>query len=125
MSLNNWDKWKDINYSGSKEDHHQEDLILQLEEKCDSVNTIAQRYFYRIEPLTNRGFPSMLVINDKLMPIEDYVRKLTEVGTNAASVWNITGATTPRVVLNALRNTFIILDEIRHIFLVKYHFYEV
>lgn len=94
-------------------------LILQLEEKCSSVNTIVQRFFSRIEPLTSKGFPSMLVINDKLMPIEDYVRKLTKVGTNSALVSNIRGAATPRVVLNALRDTFFVLDEIRHIFPIK------
>jgi len=61
----------------------------------------------------------MLVINEKLMSIEDYVRKLTEVSTNATSVSNIRAEATPRMVLNALRNTFFILDEIRHIILVK------
>lgn len=53
------------------------------------------------------------------MPIVDYVRKLTEVGTNAASVSNIRGVATPRVVLNSLKDTFFILDEIRHIFPIK------
>ena len=81
-------------------------LILQLEEKCNNVNVIVQRFFSRLEPLTNKVFPSMLAINDKLMPIEDYVRKLTKVGTNAASVSNIRGTSTPRVVLNALRDAF-------------------
>ena len=61
----------------------------------------------------------MLVINDKLIPIEDYVRKLTEVGTNATLVSNVRDAATPRVVLNALRDSFFILDEIRHIFPLK------
>lgn len=69
--------------------------------------------------MTSKGLPSMLVINDKLMPIEDYVRKLTKVGTNAASVSNIRGAATPRVVLNALRDSFFILNEIRRIFPLK------
>ena len=90
-------------------------LILQLEEKCNNVNIIVQRFFSRIEPLTSKGFPSMLVINDKLIPIEDYVRKLIEIGTNAASISNIRGATTPRVVLNALKDSFFILNEIKHI----------
>lgn len=94
-------------------------LILQLEEKCNTINTIVQRFFSRLEPLTSKGLPSMIVINEKLMPIEDYVLKLTEMGTNAALVSNIRGATTPRVVLNVLRDSFFILDEIRHIFLVR------
>ena len=55
-------------------------LIIQLEEKCSTVNTIVQRLFSRLEPLNNKGLPSMIVINEKLMPIEDYVVKLTEMG---------------------------------------------
>ena len=53
------------------------------------------------------------------MPNEDYVRKITEVGTNAASVSNIRGATTPKVVLNALGDSFFIMNEIKHIFPAK------
>lgn len=39
-------------------------LILQLEEKCSSLNIIVQSFFSRIEPFTRQGFPSMLVINE-------------------------------------------------------------
>ncbi len=59
------------------------------------------------------------MINDKLIPIEDYFCKLIEVKTSEASVSNIKGTVTPRLVLNALRDTFFILNENRHIFLVK------
>lgn len=52
------------------------------------------------------------------MPIEDYVCKLTEVKTSAATVSNIKGIATPRLVLNALRDTFFIFNEIKHIFLI-------
>lgn len=61
----------------------------------------------------------MLVINDKLMPIEDCVKRLTEMGIHATSVSNIRGATTPTLITNMLMNTFFILHEVRHIFLVK------
>ena len=69
--------------------------------------------------MTSKGFPSIFVINDKLMHIEDYFRKLIEVKTSATIVSNIKGTTTPRLVLNALRDTFFILNEIKHIILVK------
>jgi len=94
-------------------------LILQLEEKCSSVNVITQGFFSRLEPLTSKGFPSIFVINDKLIPIEGYVRKLTEVKTSATTISNIRGTTTPRLVLSALYGTFFILNEIKHIFLLK------
>ena len=61
----------------------------------------------------------MMAINDKLMPIEDYVKKLTEVGTHTASISNIKGSTTPTIIVKTLRDPFFILDEIKHIFLVK------
>jgi len=69
-------------------------LTLQLKEKCSSVNVIVQRFFSRMEPLTNKGLPSIFVINDKLMPIKDYIRKLREVVANASTVSNIKGTTT-------------------------------
>ena len=80
---------------------------------------MVQRFFNKIEPLINKGLPSMMVINDKLMPIEDYVKKLTEVGTHAASVANIKGSATPALIVKTLRDSFFILDEIKRIFLVK------
>lgn len=94
-------------------------LTLQLHEKCNNVNTIVQRFFNGIEPLTIKGLLSMIVINDKLMPIEDYVQKLIEGEKHAALVWNIRGSTTPALIVNTFRNTFFLLNETRHIFLVK------
>jgi len=61
----------------------------------------------------------MMVINDKLMPIEDYVKKLINVDNHAAWVANIKGLATPALIVKALRDSFFILDEIKHIFLVK------
>ena len=60
-----------------------------------------------------------MVINDKLMPIKDYVKKLTEVGTHATSFANIKGSVTPALIVKTLRDSFFIMDEIKHIFLVK------
>ena len=56
-------------------------LNLQLQENCSNVNNMVQRFFNKIEPLMSKDLPSMMVINEKLMPIEDYVKTLTEVGT--------------------------------------------
>ena len=40
-------------------------------------------------------------------------------GTHAASVANIKGSATPALIVKTLRDSFFILDEIKHIFLVK------
>ena len=42
-----------------------------------------------------------------------------EVGTHVASVANIKGSTTPALIVKTLRDSFFILDEIKHIYLVK------
>ena len=94
-------------------------LTLQLQGRCNNVNDIVQRFFNKIEPLVGKVLPSMMVINDKLMQIEVYVKKLTGVGTHATSVANIKGLATPALIVKKLRDSFFILDEIKHIFLVK------
>ena len=80
---------------------------------------MVQRFFNKIDPLINKGLPCIMVINDKLIPIEDYVKNLIDVGTHAASVANIKGSTTLALIVIRLRDYFFILDEIKHIFLVK------
>lgn len=80
-------------------------ITLQLQEKCINVNNIVQIFFSKIEPLVSKGLPSMMVINDKLMPNEDYVKKLIEVGTHAASVANIKGLATPALIVKTLRDS--------------------
>jgi len=52
----------------------------------------------------------MLVINDKLIPIEYYVENITEVSSSAATVSKVKGSTTPRVLLNVVRDTYFILN---------------
>lgn len=51
--------------------------------------------------------------------IKDYVKKLTEVGTHVTSISNIKGPATPALIVKTLRDSFFILDEIKHIFLAK------
>jgi len=94
-------------------------INLQLQEKCNNVNNMVQRFFNKIEPLISEVLPSIMVINDKLMPIEDYVKKLIEVGTHADLVANVKGSTRPTPIVKTLTDSFFILDEIKHIFLVK------
>ena len=50
-------------------------LVTQLEERCHQLEIGVSRFFNRIEPLNKKGLPSLFVINDKLMPRTDYVKK--------------------------------------------------
>ena len=69
--------------------------------------------------MTSKCLPSVLIIDDKFMPIEDYVQTLTEVGKSVALVSNIRGLATLTLIVNTPKDAFFILHEIRHIFLVK------
>lgn len=51
-------------------------LNVKLEEKCQNLELLVNRFFNRIEPLNQKCIPSLFSINDKLMPREDYVKKL-------------------------------------------------
>lgn len=51
-------------------------LNMQLEEKCQNMELTMNKFFNRIQPLNQKGLPSLFVINDKLMDKEDYVKKL-------------------------------------------------
>ena len=47
-------------------------LMLNLEDKCQSMQMTIEKFMVKFEFLRQNGFPNPLVINDKLMPQEDY-----------------------------------------------------
>ena len=51
-------------------------LVVQLTEKCHTLEVAINRFFTRIDALNKKGLPSLFVINDKLMTREDYMKKL-------------------------------------------------
>lgn len=77
-------------------------LIVQLEEKCHSLEIVVNIFFSRIEPLTQKGPPSLFVINDKLITREDYVKNLNEISKDTAKFSNIRGTMTWKALLEAL-----------------------
>jgi hypothetical protein len=59
-------------------------LMLQLEEKVQTMDIGVQRFFSKIEALQNKGLPSLRVINDKLMTLSDYKKKLAIVAKDSS-----------------------------------------
>jgi F0F1-type ATP synthase membrane subunit b/b' len=59
-------------------------LMLQLEEKIQVMDQGVQRFFSKIDALQRKGLPGMKVINDKLMTLTDYKKKLTEVSRDSS-----------------------------------------
>lgn len=51
-------------------------LMLNLEDKCQTMQLAIDRFMVKFEVLRQKGLPSPLVIDDKLMPREDYNRRI-------------------------------------------------
>jgi hypothetical protein len=54
-------------------------LMIQLEEKVQAMDIGVQRFFSKIEALQKKGLPGLRVINEKLMTLSDYKKKLATV----------------------------------------------
>ena len=52
--------------------------MRQLEEKSKSMNTTITRFMVKFTNLRQKGLLDIMVINDKLMPQNDYDKKIRE-----------------------------------------------
>jgi hypothetical protein len=94
-------------------------LMLQLEEKVQIMDTGVQRFFSKIEALQKKGLPGLRVINDKLMTLSDYKKKLATVAKDSSKFSGIQGSITGKAFLEALQSDISIQHEIQYIFIVK------
>jgi len=94
-------------------------LNVQLEEKCQNLELLVNKFFNIIEPLTQKGLPSLFVINDKLMAIEDYVKRLQGIAQDVVNLSNIKGNITRKALMEAISNPICIEHELKHVFTVK------
>ena len=53
--------------------------MVQLEEKCQTMELTIDRFMVKFDVLRQEGFPNPLGINDRLMRHEDYDKKIREV----------------------------------------------
>jgi hypothetical protein len=94
-------------------------LMLQLEEKVQAMDLGVQRFFSKIEALQKKGLPGLKVINDKLMTLPDYKKRLADVSKDSSKFAGIQGSITGKAFLDALQWDISIQHEIRYIFLTK------
>ena len=83
-------------------------LIVQLDEKCHSLEIVVNIFFSKLEPLTQKGLPSMFVINEKIIHKQDYANKLEDISRDIAKFSNIKGTTTGKSFLEALTHDLFI-----------------
>ena len=61
-----------------------------------------QRFFSKIEALQKKGLPGLKVINDKLMTLPDYKKRLADVVKDSSKFSGIQGSITGKEFLDAL-----------------------
>jgi hypothetical protein len=94
-------------------------LMLQLEEKVQVMDQGVQKFFNKIDALQKKGLPGLKVINDKLMTLPDYKKRLAEVSKDSSRFAGIQGSITGKAFMDALQLDISIQHEIRYIFLIK------
>jgi len=76
----------------------------------------------KFQILREKGLPSPLVINDKLMTQLDYDNRLRQLAKEQASTSSIKALPTGKVLCNTFENLFFLKHEIKHLFLTKPNF---
>ena len=94
-------------------------LLRQLEEKCHELEVAIGIFFNKNEPLREKWFPSLYVINNKLVQKVYFMTKIMEKTKYTTKLSNIQGSVTWKVFMELLSNDIFIQHELKHVFLGK------
>jgi hypothetical protein len=78
-----------------------------------------QRFFSNIEDLQKKALPGLKVINDKLMTLPDYKKRLDDVAKDSSKFGRIQRIITGKAFLDSLQWDISIQHEIQYIFITK------
>jgi len=76
------------------------------------------KWFYEYGILRDKGLPSPMIINDKLMTHEDYIEKLYKQARSQAKSSTMKPLPTGKVLYDGLENLFYIEHEVKHLFTI-------
>jgi hypothetical protein len=78
-----------------------------------------QRFFNKIEALQKKGLLGLGFINDKLMTLSDYKKKLATMAKDSSKFSGIQGSIIGKAFLEAFQSNISIQHEIQYIFIIK------
>ena len=93
-----------------------------LEEKCHNMQVAIDRFMAKFQILRDKGLPSPMVINDKLMIQLEYSDRLRTLAKEQASYSSIKALPIGKVLYGTLENLFFLEHEVKHLFLTKPNF---
>lgn len=73
------------------------------------------KFFNKIEPLTQKGLPSLFFINDKLMTRKDYVKRLKDIANDSMNLSNIRGNIIGKAMPDPISNLVFIEHKLKHV----------
>jgi ABC-type branched-subunit amino acid transport system ATPase component len=77
-------------------------LMLQLEEKSQTMDIGVQRFFKKVDSLHKKGLLSLFVINDKLIILSEYKQEILIVAKYGSKFLGIQGSITGKAFLETL-----------------------
>lgn len=94
-------------------------LMLNLEDKCQNMQVAIDSFMAIFQILREKGLPSPLAINGKLMTQQDYNRKITNLAKEQVSTSSIKEFPTSTVLYQTFENLFYLQHEVKHLFINK------
>ena len=94
-------------------------LMMQLEDKCQTMELAIDRFMVKFDALRQKGLPNPLVINDRLVPHEDYNKKIREVAREQANSSFMKGMPIGKVIYQTFKNLFYLQHEVKRLFVNK------
>ena len=73
-------------------------FMLNLEDKCQTMQLAIDMFMVKFDVLRQKGLPNPLMINDKLMPQEDYNRRIREVARDQVNTSSIKGMPASKIL---------------------------
>ena len=77
------------------------------------------RFMVKLDALRQKDLPNPLVINDRLIPHEDYNRKIREVARDQANNSSMKGMPIGKVLYQTFENQFYLQHEVKNFFVSK------
>jgi hypothetical protein len=93
--------------------------MLQLEKKSQVMGIGVRRPFSNFEVLHKKGLLGLLVLNDKLITLPDYKKKISTMEKDSSKFAGLQGSITGKYFLETLQLDLSIHHEIKHIFITK------
>lgn len=90
--------------------------MMNLEENCKTMQLAIDKFMVKFDVLRQKGLPNPLVINDKLMPQENYNRRIRKVDRDQVNTSSMKGIPTGKVLYQTFETLFYLQHVVKHLF---------